>query len=278
LTKDARFCLDKVMAWETFVPSAFAHEGEEEETVETPLTPARFIDRVQDLSLLGLQLTGAWVAVLLLISLLWRKKTEFGKWVLYLGIAVPVLLATLFSALGTVYLNLASVTGGPVHWHADFRVFACGQELDLIDPTGLANRVGSPVFHEHGDGRIHVEGVVVSLEDAALHNFFSFVGGELHDDHFSFPTNEKLYEFSNGDLCEGEGVGTLQVFSWKTDEERGEFYQEKLTHFEDYVISPHSNIPPGDCLIFEFGKEKDETENICSFYEVARQKGELKKR
>lgn len=264
------------MALSNFGEPVFAHE--EEEVVEAPLSPARFLDRVQDLSILGMQLTGSWVAILLILSLLWRKKTEFGKWVLYLGIAVPVLLATLFSAAGTVYLNWASATGGPVHWHGDFEVWACGQELDLIDPTGLFNRVGSPVYHEHGDNRLHAEGVVVSLSGVSLRKFFGLVGGELHTDHLSFPTNEKVYEFTNGDICSGEGPGTLQVFAWKTDSARGEFYQEKLVDFPNYIISPFTKVPPGDCLIFEFGNVKEKTERLCTFYQVAEQKGELKRR
>src|SRR3990172_4794098 len=139
------------------VNPVFAHEEE----VEITPAPVRFIDRVQDLSLLGLQLTGAWVGLLLIFSLLWKNKTEFGKRALYLGIAVPVVLTPLFLAGGTVYLNLASVTGGPVHWHADYQVWACGQQLDLVDPRGLANRVGSPVFHEHEDQSLHLHGVMV---------------------------------------------------------------------------------------------------------------------
>ena len=252
----------------------FAHEEE----VEITPAPVRFIDRVQDLSLLGLQLTGAWVGLLLIFSLLWKNKTEFGKWALYLGIAVPVVLTTLFLAGGTVYLNLASVTGGPVHWHADYQVWACGQQLDLVDPTGLANRVGSPVFHEHGDQRLHVEGVVVELKDARLEKFFEFVGGEFHNTHLSFPTNEKIFEFEDGDLCPDGSKGTLQTFVWKTDQTNKEFYQEKLPDPEDYVISPYTSVPPGDCLIIEFGPEKEGTERLCSFYEVAQQKGELERR
>src|SRR3990172_11006832 len=105
------------------VNPVFAHEEE----VEITPAPVRFIDRVQDLTLLGLQLTGAWVGLLLIFSLLWKNKTEFGKWALYLGIAVPVVLTTLFLAGGTVYLNLSSATGGPVHLHAGYPGWARGE-------------------------------------------------------------------------------------------------------------------------------------------------------
>ena len=255
----------------------FAHEGEEEELPVSPLGET-LEQRITGISFLGLELATGLALFLIILSVFWKNKTEKAKWFLYLGIAVPIVLATLFLAASTVYLNITSVTGGPVHWHADFQVWVCGKELDLIDPTGIANRVGSPVFHEHGDDRIHLEGVVTNLADASLSKFFGFVGGELHDDHLIFPTNEKLYRFDNGDLCSDGKAGTLQAFVWKTDEDKGEFYQEKLMEPEDYVISPHGKVPPGDCLIIEFGEEKDRTEKLCSFYKVAEQKGDLKRR
>ncbi|OGC62867.1 hypothetical protein A3J33_00665 [candidate division WWE3 bacterium RIFCSPLOWO2_02_FULL_53_10] len=258
-------------------PQVLAHEGEEEELPISPLGET-LEQRMKGLSFLGLELATGVALFLILLAVLWKNKTEKAKWFLYLGIAVPTILATLFLAGSTVYLNLVSISGGPVHWHADFQVWACGQELDLIDPTGIANRVGSPVFHEHGDDRIHVEGVVTDLEEAELGRFFGFVGGELHADNFAFPTNEKLHEYENGDPCPDGKSGTLQAFVWRTDEDAGEFYQEKLSEPQEYVISPHGNVPPGDCLIFEFGEEKDRTDKLCSFYKVAESKGELRRR
>ncbi|MEX0587259.1 MAG: hypothetical protein WD940_01655 [Patescibacteria group bacterium] len=255
----------------------WAHEGEEEEIPVSPLGET-LGERLTGLSVFGLELATGIALTLIILSIIWKNKTEKAKWFLYLGIAVPIFLATIFMAGSTVYLNLVSTSGGPVHWHADFQVWACGQELDLIDPTGISNRVGSPVFHEHGDDRIHVEGVVTDLADAALGRFFGFVGGELHDDHFSFPTNEKVHEYDNGDLCSDGKPGLLQVFVWKTDQDQSEFYQEKLDHFEDYVLSPYGTIPPGDCLIVEFGEEKESTDKLCTFYRLAEQKGELRRR
>lgn len=254
----------------------FAHEGEE----ELPIAPLdeTLEERVKSLSLVGIELATAVALLLIILAVFWKNKTEKAKWFLYLGIAIPIVLATVFLAGSTVYLNLTSVTGGPVHWHADFQVWACGQELDLVDPTGIANRVGSPVFHEHGDDRIHLEGVVTDLADATLGKFFGFVGGELHNDHLTFPTNEKLYTYDNDDLCPDGKAGTLQAFVWKTDEKAREFDQEKLMEPEEYVISPYGNVPPGDCLIIEFGEEKEQTDKLCAFYQVAEQKGELKRR
>lgn len=253
----------------------WAHETGEEE----PILPSATVDtRLKNFSVLGIEIASVIAIILILLAFFWKNKSEKAKRFLFLGIAIPVVLTTLFLAGSTIYLNLTSVSGGPVHWHADFQVWACGKELDLIDPTGLSNRVGSPVFHEHGDDRIHIEGVITDSEDASLSKFFGFVGGELHDDHFTFPTNEKTYEYRNGDLCPDGKAGTLQLFVWKTDQEEKEFYQTKPEDPESYVISPFGTVPPGDCLILEFGPQKETTDRLCEFYRIFEQKGELKRR
>ena len=152
--------------------AAVAHE-EAEETA-----PQNGTDHGTDLkyrTLWMMLVAGVIVTVFVLIALAYdhHQKNERMKWILFLGIVIPVLLATAYSAGTTIYLNRNSATGGPVHWHADFEIWKCGQKIDLLDPTGLSNRIGTPVFHEHGDDRIHVEGVVMNLEDVSLHHFFT---------------------------------------------------------------------------------------------------------
>ena len=53
------------------------------------------------------------------------------------------------------------------------------------------------------------------------------------------------------------------------------FEQQKLDNFEDYVLSPYTQIPPGDCIIIEFDAEKEKTEHICESYKVAVGRGDL---
>ncbi|MBI2142977.1 hypothetical protein HYU20_01395, partial [Candidatus Woesearchaeota archaeon] len=62
---------------------------------------------------------------------------------------------------------------------------------------------------------------------------------------------------------------------WKTVD--GRAVQEKLgSHYEDYVPSPFGNVPPGDCIIFEFGSAvKEKTERMCESYEVALKLGKV---
>lgn len=222
-------------------------------------------------------------SILVIVSIFKKEKTDKQKMALFWGIIIPVLLSTTYTAGSTVYLNLASDTQGPVHWHADFEIWKCGEKIDLVDPQGLLNRVGSPVFHEHGDDRMHIEGVVVNLEDVNLHRFFETVGGELSEQRFSLPTNEGLAEARNGELC-GQIAGTLQVFLYRvinpsSTQKTGFYYtQEKLVNFVDYIPSPYSQIPPGDCIIIEFDLEKEKTDKICETYKLARTKGDITER
>ena len=222
----------------------------------------------------------ALVAIFTGVAAFLRRKGRNGKamelqpllsYALFFLIAVTILGVTGYVAGSTVYLNSVSVAKGPVHWHADFEVWDCGHKLDLISPKGISNKVGTPVVHSHGDGRIHIEGVIVRQGDAGLGKFFSSVGGDLQNGMLRFPTDSGMVELKDGDACNG-GSGTLQVFVYKTI--NGIMLQEKVLNYESYVISPHSQIPPGDCVIVEFdSKIKVKTEHVCETYRIAMEKG-----
>src|SRR3989344_5398241 len=92
---------------------------------------------------------------------------RYNKIILFLCIVLSVILPTFYFIGSTVYINSVSSSRGPVHWHADIEVFACGEELDFLDPKGLSNKVGVAAFHEHNDKKIHLEGVIVTPEDAS---------------------------------------------------------------------------------------------------------------
>lgn len=194
------------------------------------------------------------VVIAIICSLHTEHQNERSKWILFLSIAIPVLLVTSYIAGSTILLNVTSESGGPVHWHADYEVWACGKKLDLVDPEGLSNRIGSPVLHEHGDDRIHIEGVVRDFADVALESYFENIGGDLHDDAFAYPTAEGLQTFRNGDVCP-DGPGIVNVY----------VNGQRISRPEDYVISPYSLVPPGDCIIVEFGLvESATTTRLCS--------------
>lgn len=245
---------------------SLAHEEEPETTRIT-------LESLTSSSLNYILIAAGIAAILVLVSIFKKEKTEGQKMFLFLGIIIPVILVTAYAAGSTIYLNLVSATQGPVHWHADFEIWNCGEKLDLIDPEGLLNRVGTPSFHEHGDDRIHVEGVVINRQDVSLHHFFNMIEGELTYDSFTIPTNEGMVSVRDGDECRG-GEGKLQVFLYRvtnpdpTRRTGFTFVQEKLESFEEYILFPYSNIPPGDCLIIEFDQEKQRTDHICETYRI----------
>lgn len=176
-----------------------------------------------------------------------------------------VLSITAYLIWSTISINQASITKGPVHWHGDFEIWNCGKELDLIDPKGLFNRVGTPVLHEHNDKRIHVEGAVMQTSDISLREFFRVVGGKMTPFSLKIPTNDGVIEMKNGDLCRGDH-GQFQVFAYQT---KGDgFSQQKLQDPLNYVLSPYSSIPPGDCIILEFDVPKERTDKICLQYRI----------
>ena len=260
-----------------FAPPIFAH-GVEENIAESGVHDDEDVYDFNAASVRYISAAGIITIALVLVALFWKKKTEKAKILLFLGIALPILLATAYSAGSTIYLNLASHTKGPVHWHADYAICDCDSKIDLIRPEGISNRVGSTVFHEHNDNRIHVEGVVVDKQEVDLHNFFTTIGGMLSKSTLYLPTDNGFAEIKNGGVCRGK-EGKIQVFLYKIKNPDGAknwvYGQEKLEDFENYVLAPYSNVPPGDCIIIEFDEEKEKTEHICETYNSAVSRGEL---
>lgn len=202
------------------------------------------------------------------LAVLIKNPREMVKKILFSLITVVVLITTVYLVGATLYLNLVSATGGPVHWHADFEIWDCGREIELADPHGFSNKVGTAVLHEHNDQRIHVEGVLVDLDDASLGHFFNVTGGQLDASSWDILTPDGINTRRNGDLCNDQ-PGTLQVFVYQTNLNNKTFSQHKLTDPAEYILNPHSNIPPGDCIIIEFNsEEKTRTDKLCESYEV----------
>ena len=219
-------------------------------------------------------------AIILLVAIAMRMKNQAKatKLFFFVSIAAITTFITVYLAASTIFLNVTSQTKGPVHWHSDFEIYDCGQKVDLEDPRGLSNRIGTPVFHEHNDDRVHVEGVVMEGKDVDMHTFFRVVGGELSHEHLKIPTGGGMIEIRNGELCGGQPA-KLQGFLYRVknpdDVKQWKFEQEKLDDFENYIMAPYTNIPPGDCIVIEFGPEKEKTEHLCSSYRVSMEKGEL---
>jgi hypothetical protein len=200
----------------------------------------------------------------------WQKKALFGM------LCVIIAFATIYIVGTTIYLNVSSATKGPVHWHIDFEIWNCDEQIDLLDPSGLSNKIGSPVFHEHNDNRVHVEGPVVKHTDVNLRNFFAIIGGSFDYGKLSVPTNGGVIEMSDGMSCNGE-TAKLQAFLFKVqnpdDHNNWVFTQTKLENAPEYVMSPQAAILPGDCVVFELAPEKPVTDKICESYAIAVERG-----
>ena len=213
--------------------------------------------------------------VFALVSLKIKKLDPENKKLLYLAIIISAIIPTLALSFSTVYLNVVSSSGGPVHWHADFEVWNCGQKINLKDPKGFSNRIGTRTLHEHGDDRIHLEGLVITPTDANLSNFFRVVGGDLTTSSVSMPINDGTFSIKNGDTCVSATDPKLQVFAYKTDKDNY-YSQKKIENPADYIISAESNVPPADCIIIEYDTSKAKTDKLCRSYKVAQKIGKLK--
>ncbi|MBI1971773.1 MAG: hypothetical protein HYS53_00585 [Candidatus Aenigmarchaeota archaeon] len=189
--------------------------------------------------------TSVVVGFLVFFSLLFRKKfRERHKKIIFTLIAVPIAFSTLYLVGVTLALNSVSATGGPVHWHADIEVWACGQLYHFAHSQGWDNKVGEPLMHLHDDDRIHVEGVVVKMQDVELGEFFNSVGGSFTPESITMPTTAGVKKWSNNDLCNGK-MGFLYMFVNGRLEAK----------MDEHIISPYGNVPPGDRIKIVFSEK-----------------------
>lgn len=243
------------------------------------------------------------LVVLVIIAAIIKDRWPKLKLPLFLMMVTAMAGSIIFLGASTVYLNTKADSGGPVHWHADMEIWACGNELALRDPYEfLSNKVGTATLHEHNDRRIHLEGVVVDAEkDASLGKFFHVVDGALTSNDLVVPLNSAdtgdIFEphidgdgdsapapglvepyitddetgryavFSSGQTC-GDETAYVQTFVYKFDEDTKTYRQEKLADPVNYTITGNPNVPPGDCIIVEFDVLKDQTDKLCEQYGV----------
>lgn len=233
-------------------PLTLAHETEyhfEREELPLYLSPSFFII-----------ITGSWLILLTIIAVMAAKNmNETLKKILFWLMVIPVVLSTFYVAGHTVYENIISPTNGPVHWHADYEVWACGEKLDLIDPKFPKNKIGTPVLHEHNDDRIHLEGTPLSLDEATLGYYFYVINGELDFGHLRYDAISGYVDVENGDQCPDGQEGILKV--WVNG--------EKIQDPAKYRYYPDPLVPPGDCVIIEFSPgDPETTDRICASWEV----------
>ncbi len=233
--------------------AAWAHGAAEEHVEEARQEPADYLP--VDPWPLTLY-TGAFVLLVAFVAFVFREMTtEAHKKIFFTLIAVPTLLVTLYLGVSTVYLNVVSESGGPVHWHADYEIWVCGKKVEnLADAGFFSNTVGTPVLHHHEDYRIHVEGLVVNKEDIALSKFFKAIGGNLTDSSITLPLEGGMVKtYRNGDQCPDGRPGRVKLYV--KDHQTGRFVESKET--AGYLIKPGFEVPPGDYLKIAFEPEGD---------------------
>ena len=252
-----------------------------------------------DISELSLRIVGASiVALFVLMGIAVLTKDRFEKLKLPLFIMMSFVMAgsTLVLAGSTIYLNVNSDSGGPVHWHADIEFWICDNEVELIDPVGFSNKVGTWTLHEHDDHRIHLEGVVVDGEnDASLGKFMHVVDGAITDEALVLPVDpegsifedeidgdgpsdpfpsqvedyvvvsngKRFVRVVNGESC-GDQPSELQVFVYSFNKENDTYEQRKIDNVSKYTMAPESIVPPGDCIIVEFAPFKEKQISFVS--------------
>lgn len=254
---------------------SFAHD-EDVDTQENVGNSPINQDALKSLNIRIVAISGGLLLLLILLALRMNGNAgDRAKKIIFWSMVGVIVFPTFFFVGTTLSINFSSVTKGPVHWHADFKIIACGQEMKPPHAKGvLSNKTGTNVLHGHEDQRVHIEGVVTNTSDVSLEKFFEVQGGKLAEMSFAVPTSEGILFYENGDTCENGTVGVWQVFLYTTN--NGVARQQKLKDFLHYVPSPYINVPPGDCIIFEFGPEKEKTEVLCDFYQLEIKKGNLK--
>ncbi|MEM4255146.1 MAG: hypothetical protein QXR53_02335 [Candidatus Norongarragalinales archaeon] len=186
----------------------------------------------------------AFVVIIAITAAVFKEELgDKGKKAAFVLIALIVVATTLYLGGSIVWVNLNSASGGPVHWHADYEVWACGEKIEMQMSEGLSNKIGTQLFHHHNDMRIHVEGVVMNLEDVELGEFFEAIGGEFTKDELKVVLQDGTVQtLRNGDLCPDGHAGTLKLYV------NGELNKK----MNEYVIKPYSQVPPGDVLKIVF--------------------------
>ncbi len=175
------------------------------------------------------------VTTVLMLLLQKNNLTNRHKKIMFLVIVLAAGSTTLYLVANTVYTAVTSWSGGLIHWHADFEIWICGERISLPKPTGLTNRVGTAEVHDHGDDRIHLEGVMETPEEASVGHFFDAIKVPF--------SNEKIFNMQNGSYCPDGKQGAVKMFV------NGKPYEGD---YRSYIISPYALVPPGDTIKIVF--------------------------
>ena len=268
-----------IILFALLAPLAFAHTTEETGTETKTYSPEiQLAMTLRENAYNVVGVTAVLLVILVVYSIKTKPRKEKIKRMLFWSIAALAVGSNLYLAGMTIYTNTVSPTGGPVHWHTDYEMWNCGVQLDMIDPTGIDNRVGTWEVHEHNDQRMHIEGTILDMEQATFHHFFEITGGELDETGMTFPSVNGNVFIPRSGMCNGEQA-ELQAYLYRVtnpaDAKQWEYEQTKMEYPFDVIMAPYGNVPPGDCVIVEYGPVKETTDKRCASYDSAENRGEF---
>ena len=199
----------------------------------------------------------------ILISKRSKKIQKYAKLPLFILMAGTMAVSTIILSAGTIYLNVKSDSGGPVHWHAGIEFWACDTELNLRDPGGaLSNKVGTWTFHEHNDKFMHLEGVVVDESyDASLNKFMTVTGGYVTDRSIGIPLSKDSAKWPlTGDQGDGDQINHSMGTSLDTITQNGQRIAQTKN---GPVLQLHNgdtcaNGQPGEVQVFVYTYNKSD--------------------
>lgn len=245
-------------------------------------------------------LLGAMFLVLLVILatiITNHHKTRFVKLPLFTAICFCVLLTTSVLTSTNLYVRFKSDSTGEVVWRSGIEFWACGAELEIVDPSALSNKVGSALLHERDNKQIELTGMVTDkAEDASLTSFMQKIGGSINSTSLNLPVANRIFEddsdgdkpsqdgkkmadafvssnangqktasFVSGQKC-GSETAVLQTFVYKFVSGDKSYAQIKLSDPSSYLMGEKESVPPGDCVIVEFAPSKEKTDKLCREY------------
>jgi hypothetical protein len=178
---------------------------------------------------------GAFLLLVLVMMATGKHLHQAGKKVLFTSTCILCALVTLYLILTTIHLNATSWSKGPVHWHADFEIWACDSQISLVEPTGFTNKQGTDLLHAHDDNRMHIEGVLLNERAASLGAFFHALDGKLTNTGFVLPSRNGMVSVENGQACNGIPA---KLYMFVNGNLASDFPEYSIAHFE--------NVPPGD--------------------------------
>lgn len=200
------------------------------------------------------------LVILVLISAAIKDRMPKLKLPIFVLIAFTMVGTTAVLLTSTIYLNVKSESGGPVHWHSEIEFWSCGAELNLRDPVGfLSNKIGTATYHEHNDKHIHLEGVVVQKShDASLGKFMEVTGGYINHSALAIPLNKDQETwFTGGEQLDGDGQRpenfglATNENKWITNDQKGAVL---ALNNGEYCSGSHEKPAEVQVFVYSFDK------------------------